>query len=138
MTKAKCEKKPDKRQKKVTQEEYKDIIGSCMDGLGNPSPLAIVSVKGCERQQEGLLEVYQQQKQDQRKRGPANGWGGDLVTNDTGKAEVLDVLFVLVFTDTAYTQQLHVHVDKCGERKTSPQRRSIMPENIYNWTYLNP
>ena len=107
-------------------------------GLGNPSPPAIVSGKGCERQQEGLLQVYQQQKEDQRKHGPPNGWAGDLVTKDTGKAEVLDVLFALVFTDTTYTQQLHIHVEKSGAKKTSPQRRRIMLGNIYNWTYINP
>lgn len=121
----------------MTQEEYKDIIGSGMDGLGNPCPPTIVSVKECERQQERLLEVYQQQNQYQRKHGPANGWGGDMGTKDTGKVEELDVLFGLVLIDTTYTQQLHIHVEKCGARKTSPQRKRIMPENIYNWTYLN-
>lgn len=63
---------------------------------------------------------------------------GDLMTKVTGNAEVLDVLFTLVFTDTTYTQQLHVHVEKSGARKTSPRRRRIMLGNIYKWTYISP
>lgn len=63
------------------------------------SPPTIVSVKECERQQERLLEVYQQQNQYQRKHGPANGWGGHMVTKDTGKVEEPDVLFGLVLID---------------------------------------
>lgn len=50
---------------------------------------------------------------------------GDLLTKDMGEAEEFDVLFVLVYTDSAYTQQLHFHVEKFEAWETTPQERKI-------------
>lgn len=50
---------------------------------------------------------------------------GDLLTKDMGEAEEFDVLFVLVYTDSAYTQQLHFHVEKFEAWETTPQGRKI-------------
>jgi len=58
--------------------------------------------KGCQRQQEGLLQVHQQQTEDQ---GPLLNEVGALVMEDTKKAELLNAFFASVFTAKAAPQE---------------------------------
>jgi len=53
--------------------------------------------KGCQEEQEGLLQVCQPERKGQRKCTPTNK-NGDLISTDEEKAEVLNNIFASVFT----------------------------------------
>lgn len=68
-----------------------------MQGWGweSKKPPGVQSGEECEGQQEGLLQIFQQQKKDKGKCGPAVG---NMVTRDMEDAKVLNALFTSAFT----------------------------------------
>jgi len=65
-----------REQGQQTQEDYEDKCLSMYSwGQESQSPSEVKSGEGCDGQQKGLLQVYQQQQESYRKGVPAAKWG---------------------------------------------------------------
>ncbi|CAM5150605.1 unnamed protein product [Natator depressus] len=99
----------------MTREEYKNIAGACRNEIRRAkSHLELQLARGVKSNKKGFFRYVGNKKKAKESVGPLLNEGGNLVTEDVEKANVLNAFFASVFTNKVSSQTAALGITAWG------------------------